>query len=83
MIWSIFLWYCGISIALGLFLACGVARAQWRRRTKRVTYYSPDKSALGYLISAIIGCPVINLVAAVLILFARIEEEYRFRSWSK
>lgn len=83
MIWNVFLWYCGISVAFGLFLAASVAREQWRRRTKRTTYYSPDKSALGYLISAIIACPVINLIAAVLIIFARIEEEYRFRSWSK
>jgi hypothetical protein len=80
-IWTAFLWYCFISVLLGSLMAVSVAFDQWKQRTGRQKYYSPNKSALGYAISAIIGCPVVNVVALILVLLARCEESYRYRSW--
>ena len=64
---TVFWWYCGISVVIGAFFAASIRYDRWRHDTGRDVTYSPNKDGLGYLIAAVIGCPVVNLLAVGLL----------------
>ena len=65
---QVFLWYCVLSVAIGLCIAARIRYDRWLHDTKRRITYSPNKDSLGYLIAAVVGCPVINIIAIAVIL---------------
>ena len=68
---TVFWWYCGISVVIGAFFAASIRYDRWRHDTGRDVTYSPNKDGLGYLIAAVIGCPVVNLLAVGLLVWTR------------